>query len=141
MNRVRPIVGSRHRAMGKWVRISADLPTDDRIMRAGWRAELLFVRTIALSRLFKSDGHLTTDQQEIAARKYTPREARDAWDALLREGLLESCEDGVRIPFDKWSKYQDTEAELEDKREARREYERERKAEYRRRKREQDGEF
>lgn len=128
-------MADRHRSLPPWIRLDAGYAHDERVMRVGVAGEVLWLRTIAASRRHGTDGHLTREQQRLITHGMDRRTAAKGWEALIREGLLEVCDDGIRVPFERWSRWQDT---LSD-REAAREAARVRQLNHRARRREDEG--
>lgn len=102
--------------MALYARIHVTMPRDDRISRVGHVAELMFVRFILLSKELLSDGYLTDAQLAFAAAGL-PGKPRLHAEKLATEGLIERTNDGWKIPFDKWAKWQETKEQVEAKRE------------------------
>lgn len=111
-------MAARHRSLPPWIRLAGDYTDDPRIRRLDVAAELLFVRHLALPRRLRTDGHLTTKQLEMVTHGMTGRTAQRGLEALISEGLLEPCADGIRVPFERWARWQDTQEELDALREA-----------------------
>jgi hypothetical protein len=120
-------VAERHGDLGRWVRLSAQYDLDPRIMRAGPVAELLYVRALVAAKRADLDGHVHEAHLGLLGRGLDRRTLGRAVEALVREELWEPCEDGWRVPYDRWARWQDTKADRDDQRRR----ERERKAKYR----------
>ena len=123
-------MAERHGDLGRWIRLSADYAWDPRIMRIRPAAELLYLRTLAASRAHESDGHVAREWLAALTRGFDARTAQRAVNDLVSEGLWEPCDDGWRVPYERWARWQDT----NDDRAAQRENERKRKAAWRARK-------
>ena len=102
-------MAERHGDLGRWVRLSASFDHDPRIMRAGLDAEMVYVRSLAASRLHEADGHVHAEHLSLLSRGLDRRRLTLAVEALVREELWEPCADGWRIPFERWARWQDTE--------------------------------
>lgn len=112
---------------GRWIRLAANYTTDPAIMRVRYEAELLYVRGLCMARAQNSDGHLAKEWLPLIAIKLDPRVTRRCVAQLVEAGLWEECDDGWRVPWASWSRWQTTSAEWD----AQRERERERKAKQR----------
>ena len=99
--------------MALFVKVDVFYQLDPKVMAVGPEAELMFLRGLAWSKARQTDGEvpmsaisflglgLRDDPMEIAGR-------------LVIHGIWEATDDGYRVPFDKWSKWQVTREQVQE---------------------------
>lgn len=92
------------------------MASSKRVRRAGWEAELLYVRGILFCKDSMTDGVIDESQLEIVGLGI-PLDLASLAKRLVDVGLWESTKEGWRIAPDKWAEWQTTNDELESERE------------------------
>ena len=100
---------SRPKSNGPYTPLSATYYRDDAILRAGERAELLFVRTLAFLADSSSDGFVT-EMQMLKVVGLGLAKVQSRVDSLQSEGLLISIPGGFEVRS--WSKWNKTAEEI-----------------------------
>ena len=91
----------------EFVPSDVNLADDPKILRAGYRAELLFRRGNEFAKRTKSDGEIDTISLPAIGRGI-PGKLTDHAAALVREGLWETTQSGWRITsFLRWNPSQE----------------------------------
>jgi hypothetical protein len=101
----------------RWVRLSARYFLDERILRAGWESELLWLRALAWSRFVRSDGHVSAEHLPYLTIGLTSA-GEELAERLVDVELWERCDDGWRVPPARWERWQQTEQEIDAARDA-----------------------
>ena len=111
--------------MSLYVKLSTAFPDDPKVIDAGPMAELVYVRAILKCRESLSDGviHKARVRRWFAGIQAPEKQLR----RLVDVKLLETCDEGWRIPMQVWRDWNPTRDEVDEKREA----EAERKRAYR----------
>jgi hypothetical protein len=102
-----------------WIRLSANYMNDPRIIQAGPNAELIWLRGLSVARQMKTDGLLSKTWMAHVGRDIQNRQR--SIHRLLEVGLWEETESGFSIPFDRWSRWQTTQDQIEHQRKLARE--------------------
>jgi hypothetical protein len=102
----------------RWVRLAAGYQSDPRILAAGNAGELMWVRALAISRQTHTDGHVNHEHLAQLSRGFDRNRGPAIAGRLVTVGLWEPCDDGWRIPYERWSRWQVTESELVEQRAA-----------------------
>jgi hypothetical protein len=101
-----------------WVALDVEYQMDPKIIRAGASAELLYVRSLALSKRLMTDGQINAAHLSVLAHGLSGKPANHAA-TLVTEGLWACSPEGWVIVA--WSKRNISRVEIEAKQDAKRE--------------------
>jgi hypothetical protein len=92
---------------GGWVALAWRYWRDPKFGRVSDAAELLWIRALAYSAEHETNGSVQRVSLETIRPRVRIRTSRLA-DELVRAGLWITTDDGYRVPYETWSRWQDT---------------------------------
>ena len=94
-----------------WSKLAVDFPDDPKVIVAGYAAELAYIRCTLRAKAAMTDGviHRARVGRWLAG---IPGRAEKHMAALVSAGLIETCDEGWRIPLEVWRKWNKTADEI-----------------------------
>lgn len=99
--------------MSLFIKVDVNFQLDPKIMAVGPEAELMFLRGLAWSKSRQTDGEVPMSALPLLALGLRD-EPLEIAGRLVIHGIWQATDDGYRVPFEKWSKWQVTKVQVDE---------------------------